>query len=50
VRGCYWETLDATGGKTASDFVTSAPRAEAAIQPSDVVFNSDGCGTWFLVA
>jgi hypothetical protein len=49
VGGCYWETLNAAGGKNSENFVGGGGRAEARINPSDVVFNSTGCGTWFFL-
>jgi hypothetical protein len=47
VGGCYWETLDAAGGKSSENFVGGGGRAEATIRAADAVFNSTGCGTWF---
>jgi hypothetical protein len=49
VSGCYWETLNAAGGKNSENYVNRGQRAEATIHASDVVFNSTGCGAWFAL-
>lgn len=46
VENCYWETRDKAGRILANNFVLAAPRVEAVIGPSAVVFTAEGCGQW----
>lgn len=46
VENCYWETRNKAGRIIANDFVVAAPRVEAVIGSSAVVFTAEGCGQW----
>ncbi|HEU5112250.1 MAG TPA: hypothetical protein VFU96_02965, partial [Acidimicrobiia bacterium] len=47
-EGCYWERLSGVSG-TFEDIIangTPAGQAVVEIDPSDIAFNSFGCGEW----
>ena len=46
VKDCYWETRGASGQILANNFILAAPRVEAKVSTSAVVFTSRGCGQW----
>lgn len=51
--GCYWERVSGLGGELAeviaNDGVAAGDTVTVEIDPSDVGFASDGCGTWTLL-
>lgn len=50
-RACYWARLSGTGGTVEDIIANDNPRGQSyvTIDPTDIAFQSQNCGTWELV-